>query len=503
MELFDVAIIGAGVVGAAIARELSKTTARVIVFEREADVAFATSGRNSGVVHSGIHYAPGSLRARLNVAGNASMKDVCKNLNVPFEQIGKLTVAFDQDQVSQLHRLRAQGEANNVPGLELLDATRMQTLQPGIAGIKGLYSPTTGIVNPMLLTIALAEHAHENQVVFKFLHEVKAIGSHYDEPLVMTCATPTGEVSYKAKVVVNCAGLHAGKIAMLTGFDSYTVYPCRGEYFVLDKQLKDELNILVYPVPGAHSGGLGIHLTKTTEGNILIGPSNEYIDDGDDVSSTKAIMKQLKEEGSELLPSLQTGDFIRSFAGVRPKLTPPELGGYHDFVIEAQEDIPRMIHLLGIESPGLTSAPAIARMVVDMIDSHIPLSLKRHWSETFKENTNLYRRCYPLSHYDLSDRQELMRSNSDYGTIVCRCEQISKAEILSAIDRIFGPITLNGIKNRSRISTGRCQGGFCIPRIVTILKEYHDIGSKDIWWKGPNSPMFIGNLRTAGGSDNE
>ncbi|MDD3671875.1 MAG: FAD-dependent oxidoreductase, partial [Sphaerochaetaceae bacterium] len=143
MELFDVAIIGAGVVGAAIARELSKTTARVIVFEREADVAFATSGRNSGVVHSGIHYAPGSLRARLNVAGNASMKDVCKNLNVPFEQIGKLTVAFNQDQVSQLHRLRAQGEANNVPGLELLDATRMQTLQPGIAGIKGLYSPTT------------------------------------------------------------------------------------------------------------------------------------------------------------------------------------------------------------------------------------------------------------------------------------------------------------------------------------------------------------------------
>ncbi|MDD3997559.1 MAG: NAD(P)/FAD-dependent oxidoreductase [Sphaerochaetaceae bacterium] len=499
MENFDIAIIGAGVVGSAIARELSKTTARVVVFEQHADVAFGISGRNSGVVHSGIHYKPGSLRARLDVAGNAGMEKLCRDLYVPFERLGKLTVAFDQSQTMELERLKEQGDANGVPGLDLLESSQMRTLQPGIAGIKALHSPTTGIVNPMMLTIALAEHAYQNGVSWKFLHTVESITTENHNSFIIGCSTLDGFRSYKASIVVNCAALHANKIAAMTAFNEHTVYPCRGEYYVLDKRLKDELNILVYPVPSAHSGGLGIHLTKTTEGNILIGPSNEYIDDPDDESSTRPVMEILKNEGNELLPSLQTSDFIRSFAGIRPKLTPPEKGGYSDFVITSQPDLPNIIHLLGIESPGLTSAPAIAEMVTGLIDNRLPLKLKREWKPSFHDNDELYRRAYPASHYPLAERQEMIEANPDFGSIICRCEEISKAEIVSAIKRMFGPITIIGIKNRSRISTGRCQGGFCIPRIVSILHNEFGIQSKDIWLKGPDSPMFEGTLRQSGG----
>jgi glycerol-3-phosphate dehydrogenase len=498
MDNYDVAIIGAGVVGCAIARNLSRTNAKVVVFEREADVAFATSGRNSGVVHSGIHYTPGSLRAILNVAGNAALESVCKELSVPFQRIGKLTVAFNDTQINELERLKRQGEANGVPNLRLLDPQQMRAIQPGVAGIKALYSPSTGIVNPMALTIALAEHAHHNEVVFKFLHEVKAITFQADSSIVISCLTTAGTVKTKASVVVNCAGLHAAEIAAMSGWNEHPVYPCRGEYYVLDNRLKDELSALVYPVPSAHSGGLGIHLTKTTEGNILIGPSNEYIEDNDDTASTRSIMDVLKQEGSALLPSLATSDFIRSFAGLRPKLTPPAVGGYRDFIIAGQPGHDNIIHLMGIESPGLTSAVAIADRVRDMIRSIIELKDKKDWKPTFTDGPGIYRRPYPLSHYPLEERLNHIATDADFGTIVCRCEQISKAEILSAAKRIFGPVTIVGIKNRCRISTGRCQGGFCLPRIVTLLHDELGMPLDEIVLKGPQSALTAGALRLGG-----
>ncbi len=502
METHDVTIIGAGVVGNAIARELSKTTLRVLVVEKEADVAFGTSARNSGVVHSGIHYAPGSLRAKFAVQGNRMMQELCENLSVAYKRIGKLTVASTEHEMDKLHELKIQGEKNGVEGLQILNHTQMEQKQPGIAGLQALFSPTTGIINPIAFTIALGEHAHANGAQYRFLSEATSISQNPDGLYIINLKTPKGSETIHTRLIINCAGLHADAIARMTGYDEFTVYPCRGEYYVLDKRLSEELNLLIYPVPGAHSGGLGIHLTNTTEGNILIGPSNEYIEDPQDFSSTAEIMELLKAEGQALLPSLQTSDFIRSFAGLRPKLNPPSVGGFHDFVIHRQTIHPHVIHLLGIESPGLTASPAIALHVFEMVRDLIPFQMKMDWNPSFEQQNGIYRQPYPLSYYEDEVRLALLHKDPDFGTLICRCEEISKAEVHSAILRIFGPITLVGIKQRCRTMTGRCQGGFCLPRIISMLEQEFGHRADTQLYKGPQSPLFSGYLRGDGGPAN-
>lgn len=319
MKIWDVIIIGAGVVGSALARELSKTPLSVLVLEREADSSFGISGRNSGVIHSGIHYAPGSLRADFDVRGNRMMAPLCDALRVPFRRTGKLTAAMTEAEEEKLTALKEQGDANGVPDLKILDHPEMERLQPGISGRAALYSPSTGIISPYGFTIALGEHARENGVEFRFLHRVTAI-ERQKAHFAVSAAVPNGRVCERGRSVINCAGLFSYDLGKMVGIDDFPIYPCRGEYYVLDKRLKDSLRLLIYPVPGAHAGGLGIHLTLTVEGNILIGPSNEYIDTPEDTATTREVMEALQREGHRLLPALTTGDFIRSFSGIRPKL---------------------------------------------------------------------------------------------------------------------------------------------------------------------------------------
>ncbi len=481
MEQYDVLIIGAGVIGTSIARELSAYDLKTAVIEKEADVCFGISSRNSGVVHSGIHYAPGSLRALHAVRGNELFEELCSQLTVPYERIGKLTVAFEESQFPTLEKLYTQGVENGVPDLQIIDAKRMQELQPGVGGARALYSPSTGIVGPYELTIALAEHAHAHGVDFIFTEEVVSIKNRSD---LYEIQTKKGS-QISAKIIIDAAGLYSDSIAHLAGIDSPRIYPCRGEYYVLDKRLEDELQLLIYPVPGNHSSGLGIHLTNTVEGNILIGPSNDYIENKEDLSTTVQILARLREEGHELLPSLTSSDFIRSFAGLRPKLTPPEVGGFGDFIIE---DHDRFILLIGIESPGLTASPSIAISIREMIANHIPLALKKDWDPSLTREE----RFLELP----EDRQEqLIAEDPDYGSVVCRCEGITKAEVLQAVDRIMGPVTYIGIKLRCRAMMGRCQGGFCAPRIAEILKTERDITIDEQFYKGIESPMFEGLLR--------
>jgi glycerol-3-phosphate dehydrogenase len=372
MKKRDVIIIGAGVVGNAIARELSRYEINVAVLEKELDVAMGASSRNSGVLHSGIHYKPGTLRARLSVQGNAMMKDLCDDLKVKIEYIGKLTVAQDEIDIETLHALKEQGEANGVPGLEILDQEHMEKVQPGVGGIEALYSPSTGIICPYGLSIALAENATANGVEFYLDYGVVGISKNGHGFLVNTAP---GEI-FEASVLINSAGLFSDRICEMLGIDEYRIYPCRGEYLILDKRLEGTLSTLVYPAPRKGGAGLGIHLTNTVDGNILIGPSSEYVDEPDDFASTAEIMARLKKEGHELLPELSTTDFIRSFSGLRAKQTPPEVGGYRDFVIESRDDFPGFINLVGIESPGLTSAPAIGVMVKEMVARLIVLKDK-------------------------------------------------------------------------------------------------------------------------------
>jgi glycerol-3-phosphate dehydrogenase len=490
MDPYEIIIIGAGVVGCAIARELSEFQCRTLVVEQCSDVGFATSSRNSGVLHSGIHYTPGSLRAAHAVRGNEMTVNLCRKLGVPYRRTGKLTVAHTPDQEKDLIKLLKQGEENGVPGLSIIAREEMERIQPGISGFKALLSETTGIISPYEYTIALAEQAHERGTDFRF--DANVINIEYTNRLYTITIEHTRDRSretVRTKTLVNAAGLGSDTIARMLGVNDYTIYPCRGEYYVIDKRLGGSLNTLIYPVPGFHSSGLGIHLTQTVEGVILIGPSNEYITDKEDLATTEEVMQQLKREGRNLLPGLSDHDFIRSFSGIRPKLTPPELGGFGDFVIDDTSGPPGSIILTGIESPGLTAAASIAQEVVQRLS--ICISLRPRLLPDVAEK-KARRRFLELPE---TEQRELLRKDPEYGQIVCRCEHITKAEVKQAVERIFGPITYNGIKLRCRAMMGRCQGGFCLPRIAEILLNEYGLEPEEHLLKGPESHLFIRRLR--------
>ncbi len=482
---YDALIIGAGVVGNAIARELSRYRLKVGVLEKELDVGMGTSSRNSGVLHSGIHYTPGTLRARLNVQGNEMMSELCRDLKVKIDYIGKLTVAQDEADIETLESLKAQGETNGVPGLEIIGREKMEQLQPGVGGIRALHSPTTGIICPYGLTMALAENAHANGVDFHLGAKVTGIARTETGFTVKTEACGT----FHSKLLINAAGLYSDAICRMLGLTEYTLYPCRGEYLILDKRLNGSLKVLVYPAPRKGGAGLGIHLTNTVDGNILIGPSNEYVDRADDYACTADIIDQLKKEGRELLPAISTSDFIRGFSGLRPKQTPPEIKGFKEFVIEARKDIPGFINLVGIESPGLTCSPAIALMVRDMVGEQLVLEEKDDFISE--------RAGFPGSFDALpeDEKADLVAQDPDYGEIVCRCEHITKREVLDAIENPLGSKTLAGIKYRSRAMMGRCQGGFCMPRIVQILEKDFGYRPEDYRLYSRDSYLFTGRVR--------
>ena len=362
----------------------------------------------------------------------------------------------------------------------------MQQRQPGVGGIAALWSPTTGIICPYGLTIALAENALANGVDFLLGREVAGIRRDDGRFEVRTAC---GE-RFSSRVVINAAGLFADRICRMVGIDDYRIYPCRGEYLILDKRLKDCLSVLVYPTPEQGGAGLGIHLTSTVDGNILIGPSNEYTDGPDDVACTAEILALLKKEGHELLPGLSAADFIRSFSGLRAKQVPPEVGGFKDFVVEKRADVPGFINTLGIESPGLTSSPAIALMVRDFVSALLPLDSK---ADFVAERPG---RAESFAELSFEEKADLVAQDPDWGEIVCRCEQVTRREVLDAIENPLGVRTLAAIKYRSRAMMGRCQGGFCLPRIVRILEQDFGYRPEDYLLFSPGGRLFEGRVRS-------
>lgn len=487
---YDIAIIGAGVIGSAIARELSRFELRIGVFEKEMDVSFGTSCRNSGVVHSGINYLPGTNRAWLDVKGNAMMDTLCTELKVPIKRIGKLTVALIKEDLYGLHKQHEQGKANGVQGMELLKNDAMQKIQPGVEGILGLWTPSSAIISPYGLTIALAENAHVNGVDFHLNSEVSSLRREGQGGFEISIRNGR---KFTTQVLVNAAGLHADEISRMLGIDVPQIWACRGEYYVLDRRLDGSLKTLIYPVSGPNDPGLGIHLTPTVDGNILIGPSAEYIpsENRENYRATKAIMPCLKTEGLRMLPELCTSDFIRNFAGNRPKLSPPEIGGNTEFLIEDVKSMPGYIQLLGIESPGLTSSPAIAEWVRDMIKSHIPLLPKANF---MAERPGF---AGHFSELPAEQRMDMIVDEPEYGEIICRCERITKKEVRDAIENPFGAATLLSIKYRARTMMGRCQGGFCVPRVVRMLRDEYGYLPKDYLLRNEKSPLFAGAVREA------
>lgn len=480
---FDVLIVGAGVIGSAIARELSRYDLKTAVFEKESDVAAGASGRNSGVVHTGFNNRPGTLMAKLCVEGSMGFEKTCRELGVPYKKTGKIVVALEKKDEAGIRQLLDNGKKNGVLGLKIITADEIKKLEPNINGSMAMLSRETAITNPFLYTVALAESAALNGVKFFFHTEVCGI----EKANGLFKVTTSGGV-YESRYLVNSAGLYSDRISSMAGDSRYRIYPCRGEYFILDKRTANLLNAPIYPAPRFESGGLGTHLTPTIEGNILIGPSAEYINEKNDYASTQPIMKKLFEEAEVLLPQLSPKHVIRSYTGIRSKLLGPESGGFGDFVIEESDVVENLINLVGIESPGFTASVPIAEMVSGIICKKEPLRIKH---KCFGERA----RVIPFRDMKENEKRELIRGNPDYGEIICRCEGITRKEVIDAIENPLGVKTLAGIKYRCRAMMGRCQGGYCLSRIVDIMINEYGMKLDEITERGGNSVLFTGKVK--------
>lgn len=481
-QIYDVIIIGAGVVGSAVAREFSRYKLRTAVLEKELDVCRETSGRNSGVLHAGFTYKTGSLRAQCAVEGNAEFEKVAEELDIPFKRTGKLVIGFTEEHMQSLLKFKTLGEANGVKGLELINKQRLEALDSSAGGEFAMYVPSSGILNPFEYNIALAENAKQNGVDFYFNNEV--IGIKREEELYKI---QTVQNIYETRWVVNCAGLNSAVVSTMLGIDGYTIGGFKGEYFVMDKKAGKYMNMPVYPAPDS-KGGFGIHATPTMDGNILIGPSSEFVEDFEDYGVTPPVMEDLLSEGATMFKPFRREDIIRSFSGIRPKLIDKETRQPLDFVLETRDEVPYVINLVGIESPGLTSALPLARRTVAKLNEKEDLIPNESFNPIRKG-------ILRFAEQSTEVKKKLIAEDPNYGEIICRCETITKAEVLQAVHNCLGVDSIMSIKNRTRATMGRCQGGYCETRIAEIIQEEKKKKRKEIMQSTAGSYMFEGTVR--------
>ena len=497
MKQFDVLIIGAGAVGNAIAREISKQNRAVVgVLEKEPDTAFGISGRNSGVLHAGFNNKPGSFMAKLCVLGSEGFEKEAAELNVTFKKTGKLIIARYEEDLERLRKLKEQGEANGVRDLRIIGRKELEALTGYEAGVGALWSGMTGIFDPFQYTIALAEASVSQGTEYFFGRQATEIKTG-DGFLVTAENLAAGQMEqYQAKILINSAGLYSDEVCRMAGIDDFKIYPCRGEYHILDKKQSKLLELPIYPIPNEKEGGLGVHLTPTLHGNIMIGPSAEYLaaeQEREEYSTTQDVMAKLSEEGAGLFPKLDVKDCIRSFSGVRPKLASEAQGGYADFVIEESKQVPGFIQLVGIESPGLTSSIPIAKMVAQMADEIIARDgVGDSTAETKKDAGTTD------SKKSIGGNSAAIGFEPGDRKMLCRCEGITEEAVLSAYDRILkiGAIpTIKGLKNRSRVTMGNCQGSFCTVNIIELLQKKRNVDPLTLLWNGFGSEMFEGRVK--------
>lgn len=481
IEEFDVAIIGAGVIGAALARELSRYQLSIILLEKESDVGCGTSKANSGIVHSGVHEAPGSAKGRLCIAGNRLYPTLAGELDLLYRNNGSILVAKNEAEFPVLESMYQNGLANGLTGIEFLDRRQLLALEPHLSPelAGGLLVPEAGTVAPFDLVFALVENALDNGVRLRLDSEVVKIETESEHFIIQT---RQGRV-FRARYTVNAAGLYGAMIAGLIGDRSFAIFPRKGEEYLLDRRLEGLVRRTIFPLPGATSKG--ILIIPTVDGNIMIGPTAQSVESLTDVSTSSSGRREVFTNARTLVPSLQSADLITSFAGLRA------VSADEDFILRPSPLNPRFIHAAGIASPGLTAAPAIALELVELL-REAGLILKP------KQKFNPERKLIRLRRLNREEQAELMERDRRYANIVCRCELVSEAEIRTAIRR--GATTVDGVKLRTRAGMGRCQGGFCTPRIIQILSEELGIDPVAVRKKGPGSELLAGRLREKAGA---
>ena len=469
---YDVAIVGAGVVGGLIARELSRFDIKVALLEKYNDVAMGTTKANSAIVHGGFDAQNGTLKAKLNVEGTAMMPEVCEKLSVPFKKNGSVVVAFSEKEMEHIKVLYERGIKNGVPELSIIDRDELRRREPNISdeAVGALLSESAGIVCPYELTIAAVENAVTNGVELIRNCEVKAINENADGYVL---DTTVGEIN--AKYIINAAGNFSDELAKMVGDNSIELVPRKGEYYVLDKSVGNLATHTIFQCP--NEMGKGILVTPTVDGNLLIGPTALNIEDKDDTTTTLEGLREALQKALKSVPIVSVRNAITSFAGVRAHPV------NDDFIISWCPTSDNFINVAGVESPGLSSAPAIAIYVREILEEKLTLTEKNNYTDVREE---------PVRFRHLSDeeRTELIKKNDAYGRIVCRCETITEGEIIDAIRAPGGARDVDGVKRRTRAGMGRCQGGFCGSKVVEILARELGVSMSEITKFGNESKII-------------
>jgi glycerol-3-phosphate dehydrogenase len=473
MRIYDVIIIGGGVIGTSIARELSRYRLKISILEKEEELAFGVSKSNSGIIHPGTQNPVSSLKGKLCVQGNALTRKMSKELGIDFKEVGELIVAFNEEDRLKLVQLKNEAEALGVPRLKIVDKAWLRKNEPNLSHevVAALYAPTAGIISPYRWVYDLSENAASNGVeihtstkVEKILPRSLANDGNFE------VHTSGGE--FLSRYVINAAGLFADDISRMVGVDNFKIRPRKGEEFLLDKKKENITNHLIFPLPTGNSKG--VLVIKTSDGNPMIGPTAEDVDSKTDLATSNDGFKRVLSSVQRLVPSINGNDVIAYFAGLRPVCG-------EDYIIRHEARAPGFINVAGIQSPGLTAAPAIALMVADILKKNgLPLKRKLFFHRCRKRDIHLF-------NIPLSKTKRLIKKDPSYGDIVCRCEMVSAKEVSDAIKR--GAKTLDGIKFRTRAQSGRCHGSFCTTRLMKMLEEENKKKPVDITKRGKGSEI--------------
>lgn len=481
--MYDVVIIGCGVVGAATAYELARYKLRVAVLEAAADIAAGTTKANSAIIHAGYDPEPGTLMARLNVEGNRLTGEICEKLQVPFKRVGSLVVAFSPEQLPTLRTLYDRGCKNGVPGLRLLSGEEARAMEPGLSEevCGALLAPSAGIIDPWGFAIAMAETAVRGGVELRRDCPVTGIE---DTGAGFVLHTPTGDVT--ARFVLNAAGVDADRVHEMLEPNDWQTLPSRGEYYLLDKSEHDRVSRVIFQCPGPE--GKGVLVAPTIHGNLICGPNAEAVEDRLDLGNTAAGMAEVRAKASRSVPGVEWRQNIRNFAGLRANTT------RSDFIIEESKAHPGFIDLAGIKSPGLSSAPAIAKMATEMLAAD---GLALEPDPDFVDR----REHIVFKNLSAEEKNELIRKDPRYGRVVCRCETITEGEIVAALHSPIPPRSINGVKRRCNAGMGRCQGGFCGPRVQEIIARELGIDQAEVLLEQAGSTILTGRTKTGGNAN--
>ncbi|MCL2034416.1 MAG: NAD(P)/FAD-dependent oxidoreductase [Oscillospiraceae bacterium] len=477
--MYDVAIVGAGIIGACVARKLSGYAIKTVVIEKDSDVGTGCTRANSGIVHGGYDAKPGSLKAKYNVLGQKMYDRLAKELRFPFKRNGSLVIAFDEKDIPRLEQLKEQGVENGLLDLRIAHKDELKELEPNLSEnvYAALVVPAGGIVSPYEMAIAFAENAAQNGVEFMLDSEATSIDKKDGYFLI---STPKGKV--EARIIVNAAGEHSDEINNMLSEHKLKIIPRSGEYCLIDRTEGGLVKHTVFQLPTKM--GKGILVTPTAEGNLLIGPTSADIEEKGNTATTMQGLGEVLEKARLSVKRVPINKIITSFCGLRPRTELDE------FIIEEAKDVPGLINLCGIESPGLTAAPAIAEEVGRMIAERLNPAENKGFDPIRKITA-------PFRDMTGDERRAAIKENPDYGHIICRCETVTKAEIIAALRSPLPVRSLDAIKRRTRAGMGRCQAGFCSMRLLDIIAEECGISITDVTKSGGGSNILIERNKTS------